>query len=211
MKRAFVFALVMTLAACQSAYYAAWEKVGVEKRDILVDRVEDAKEAQEDAQEQFSSALEQFSQLISFDGGELQEVYDELSDQYEASSESAARVTDRINSVESVANALFDEWQEELGQYTNETLRRESDRKLKETQRRYNSLLKSMRKAESKMPPVLSALKDNVLYLKHNLNANAIGALQGEFGNIKREINQLVNEMNTAIQQSNEFIESLKP
>jgi hypothetical protein len=210
MKKIPIIAFVIMLTACQSAYYAAWEKVGVEKRDILVDRVEEAAEAQEDAQEQFTSALEQFSELISFDGGELQSVYDELSDQYEASNESAARVTARIDSVESVAEALFDEWQDELGQYSNETLRRESDRKLKETQRRYNSLLKSMRKAESKMAPVLSALKDNVLYLKHNLNANAIGALQGEFGNIKREINQLVKEMNTAIEQSNDFIASLK-
>jgi Skp family chaperone for outer membrane proteins len=210
MKKTLIIAFVIMLTACQSAYYAAWEKVGVEKRDILVDRVEEAAEAQEDAQEQFTSALEQFSELISFDGGELQSVYDELSDQYEASNESAARVTARIDSVESVAEALFDEWQDELGQYSNETLRRESDRKLKETQRRYSSLLKSMRRAESKMAPVLSALKDNVLYLKHNLNANAIGALQGEFGNIKREINQLVTEMNTAIEQSNDFIASLK-
>lgn len=210
MKKALLIVFALTLTACQSAYYAAWEKVGVEKRDILVDRVEEATDAQEDAQEQFSSALEQFSQLISFDGGELQDVYDELSDQYEASDESAARVSDRIDNVESVANALFDEWQDELTQYSNETLKRESGRKLKETQRRYNSLLKSMRRAESKMSPVLSALKDNVLYLKHNLNANAIGALQGEFSNIKREINQLVDEMNKAIEQSNAFVASLK-
>ncbi|TDF35764.1 DUF2959 domain-containing protein [Alteromonadaceae bacterium M269] len=210
MKKLFIVACVCLLTACQTAYYAAWEKVGVEKRDILVDRVEEAKDAQEDAQEQFTSALDQFSQLISFDGGELQEVYESLSDQYEASNDSAERVSARIDSVESVANALFDEWQDELGQYSNETLRRESERKLKETQRRYDNLLRSMRRAESKMAPVLSALKDNVLYLKHNLNANAIGALQGEFGNIKRDINQLVNEMNAAIKQSNDFIASLK-
>ena len=210
MKKLVIVAFISLLAACQTAYYAAWEKVGVEKRDILVDRVEGAKESQEDAQEQFSSALEQFSQLISFDGGELQKVYEALSDQYEASNDSAERVTARIDSVETVAEAWFDEWQEELNQYSNETLRRESERKLKETQRRYDNLLRSMRRAESKMVPVLSALKDNVLYLKHNLNANAIGALQGEFGNIKRDINQLVNEMNAAIKQSNDFIESLK-
>ena len=210
MRKPLIVAFVCLLTACQTAYYAAWEKVGVEKRDILVDRVEEAKDAQEDAQEQFTSALDQFSQLISFDGGELQEVYESLNDQYEASNDSAERVSARIDSVESVANALFDEWQNELGQYSNETLRRESERKLKETQRRYDNLLRSMRRAESKMAPVLSALKDNVLYLKHNLNANAIGALQGEFGNIKRDINQLVNEMNAAIKQSNDFIASLK-
>ncbi len=207
----FVLILLASILAsgCQSAYYAAMEKVGVEKRDILVDRVEDAKDAQEEAQQQFTSALDQFSQLIQFDGGELQEVYDALKDQLEASQASASRVTARIDKVESVAEALFDEWQAELEQYSSETLRRDSQRKLQDTQRRYNQLLKSMRKAESKMAPVLSALQDNVLYLKHNLNAAAVGALQGEFSAVKKEVDQLIKEMNTAIKHSNDFIQSM--
>ena len=123
---------------------------------------------------------------------------------------SAERVTSRIDKVESVAEALFDEWQAELAEYSKESLRRESERKLRETQRRYKSLVSAMRKAEAKMPPVLEALQDNVLYLKHNLNASAIGALQGEFGSIKREVDQLIREMNQAIEQSNAFISSIK-
>ncbi|MEP0355455.1 DUF2959 domain-containing protein [Paraglaciecola sp.] len=213
MKKLLIVQVILILAACQTAqkaYYSAWETVGVEKRDILVDRVEDAKESQEDAQQQFSSALDEFSQLINFDGGEFQSVYEQLKDQYEASEDSAEAVTNRIDKVESVAEALFDEWQEELEAYTNTTLKRDSQMKLKETQRNYKSLVSAMRKAESKMAPVLSALKDNVLYLKHNLNASAIGALQGEFSGIKKEINQLVSEMNTAISESNKFISSIQ-
>lgn len=210
MKKLLIVATIFLLSACQSAYYAAWEKVGIEKRDILVDRVEDAKDSQEEAQEQFTSALDQFSQLINFDGGELQDVYESLKDQFEASEESATRVSSRIDKVEGVAEALFDEWQDELDKYSSESLRRESQRKLKDTQRRYKSLLTAMRKAEAKMKPVLTALQDNVLYLKHNLNASAIGALQGEFSSVKKEINQLVKEMNVAIEQSNAFISSMK-
>ncbi len=210
MKKLIIVALTFSLFACQSAYYAAWEKLGVEKRDILVDRVEDAKESQEDAQEQFASALDEFSQLINFDGGELQDVYDDLNGQFEASQESAANVKNRIDKVESVAEALFDEWQEELEKYSNAKLKRDSQRQLKDTQRRYKTLISAMRKAESKMDPVLTALQDNVLYLKHNLNANAVGALQGEFNVIKKDINLLIKEMNTAISQSNEFIEKIK-
>jgi Skp family chaperone for outer membrane proteins len=210
MKKLILVTLVVLLSGCQSAYYAAWEKVGVEKRDILIDRVEDAKESQEDAQLQFSSALDEFSQLINFNGGELQGIYEQLKDQFEASEDSAASVTARIDKVESVAEALFDEWQQELQKYTNATLKRDSQRKLKDTQRRYQSLLNAMRKAESKMDPVLSALRDNVLYLKHNLNASAIGALHGEFNGVKKEINQLVSEMNKAIAESNSFISSMK-
>lgn len=209
MKKYLCVVFIGLFVSCQSAYYAAWEKVGVEKRDILVDRVEDAKDSQEEAQKQFNSALAEFSHLINFDGGELQDFYEELKDQFEASEQSADAVTTRINKVESVAEALFDEWQEELEKYTNENLKRDSSAKLRDTQRRYKTLLRAMRKAESKMDPVLSTLRDNVLYLKHNLNASAIGALQGELSGIKKDINQFVSEMNKAIDESNKFIASM--
>ncbi|GAC16667.1 DUF2959 domain-containing protein [Aliiglaciecola lipolytica] len=210
MKQFLIVMLSLAMFGCQSAYYAAWEKLGVEKRDILVDRVEEAKDSQEEAQEQFASALDEFSQLINFDGGELQDVYDDLNSQFEASQEAASNVSNRINKVESVAEALFDEWSEELDKYSNANLRRESERQLRDTQRRYKSLIATMRKAESKMAPVLSALQDNVLYLKHNLNASAVGALQGEFNVIKKDIDVLIKEMNSAIKQSNEFISSIQ-
>lgn len=210
MRGLIALAFLLMLGGCQSAYYAAMEKVGIEKRDILVDRVEDAKDAQQQAQQQFTSALEQLSQLIQFDGGQLQEVYDDLKAQYEASEASAARVSERIDKVESVAEALFDEWQQELDQYSSEKLRRDSSRKLNDTRRRYQALLGSLRRTEAKMAPVLTALNDNVLYLKHNLNASAVGALQGEFSGIKREIEQLLKEMNAAIAQSNDFIASMQ-
>lgn len=210
MIRAIIIAIALFLSGCQSAYYAAWEKVGVEKRDILVDRVEEAKSSQQQAQQQFSSALEQLSELIAFDGGEVQDTYDKLKDEYESSQASAKRVSDKIGKVEDVANALFDEWSDELAQYKSEKLRRDSQNKLKSTQRKYQALLLSMRKAESKMAPVLAAMNDNVLYLKHNLNAAAIGALQGEFDQIKQDIRSLLNDMNSAIEQSNRFIDSIQ-
>ena len=205
-----VFVAALTLTGCQSAYYAAWEKVGVEKRDILVDRVDNAKDSQEDAQEQFSSALEAFSAAVAFDGGELEDVYDNLNGQYQDSVAAAEEVTARIDKVESVAEALFDEWQEELEKYQSGSLKRGSAAKLRDTQRRYASLMSAMRKAESKMPPVLDALQDNVLYLKHNLNASAIGALQGELSTIKDNVAQLLRQMNSAIAESDAFIASMK-
>ena len=107
--------ILLLLMGCQSAYYAAWEKLGVEKRDILVDRVENAKDSQEEAQEQFATAVEELSALINFDGGELQQVYESLNDEFEASKSSAAEVTARVAKVESVAEALFLEWEDENG------------------------------------------------------------------------------------------------
>ncbi|MCK8046535.1 DUF2959 domain-containing protein [Shewanella sp. 1CM18E] len=200
----------LLLGGCQSAYYGAMEKVGYHKRDIMVDRVEDAKESQEDAQEQFSSALEEMQALLNHDGGDLESAYNKAKDEYESAQDAADDVTNRIDKVEDVAEALFDEWQTEIGEISKASLRRNSESKLKETRRSYTQLVKSMRRAESKMEPVLTAMKDNMLYLKHNLNAQAIGAIKGEFASLQTDISGLIKEMNKSIDESNKFIASLE-
>ena len=204
-----VLALVLTLSGCQSAYYSAMEKVGVHKRDILIDRVEETKDSQQESQEEFKSALERLTTLIDFNGGELQDTYNQLNDDYESSLNAANEVSTNINKVEDVAEALFDEWSDELEQYKSASLKRESSKKLTATKRQFDQLLRSMRSAESKMEPVLTSLHDNVLYLKHNLNAQAVSAIKGEFTNLKRDIQLLMNDMNKSIADSNKFIEQM--
>lgn len=200
----------LVLSGCQSAYYGAMEKVGVHKRDILVDRVDDARDAQSDAQEEFKSALQRLDELLQFDGGELEARYNALNDDYESSKAAAERVYDRIEAIDDVAQALFDEWQDELELYSNESMRRESERSLRDTERRYKSLLRSMERAAATMAPVLAKLQDNVLFLKHNLNASAVDAIRGEYSSLQSDIQVLIREMETAINESNTFIEAMK-
>ncbi|MCG9757904.1 MULTISPECIES: DUF2959 domain-containing protein [Pseudoalteromonas] len=198
--------LLLLVTGCQSAYYATMEKFGVHKREILVDRVEETKESQEESQKEFQSALERLTTLINFDGGELQEAYNLLNDDYQSSLAAAAEVSSNIDKVEDVANALFDEWQDELEQYSSANLKRESAKQLSQTQRQFERLLRSMRSSEAKMQPVLDSLQDNVLYLKHNLNAQAVSAIKGEFTGLKRDISALIADMNRSIEDSNKFI-----
>lgn len=204
-----IIAATLLLGGCQSAYYGAMEKVGYHKRDIMVDRVEDARESQKDAQQEFSSALEEMQALLNHDGGDLEKAYNKAKDEYESAQSAADNVTSRIDKVESVADALFEEWQDEIGEISKASLRRDSEAKLKETRRSYQQLLKTMRRAESKMAPVLTSMKDNMLYLKHNLNAQAIGSIKGEFASLQTDISSLIKEMEVSINESNKFIASL--
>jgi transketolase len=186
------------------------EKIGVHKRDIMVDRVEDARDSQADAQEQFKSALEQFDSVVKLKETDLKKAYDRLNGEYEESLAAAEDVSSRINKVEDVAEDLFDEWEQELTQYQNQELRRSSKEKLNTTRKRYKEMLSTMHRAEASMEPVLKIFNDNVMYLKHNLNAQAIGSLQSEFANLKGEIDVLIREMNAAIKSSNAFIADIK-
>jgi len=196
----------LLVCACSTAYYSAMEKVGVHKRDILVDRVEGARDAQTEAQQQFKSALEQFGSVVQLKNTDLKKEYELLDREYQDCEKAARRVTNRIDKVEDVSEALFDEWEDELGLYENKDLRRSSKQQLKKTRKRYNEMLQSMRTAESSMTPVLKTFRDNVLFLKHNLNAQAIGSLQPEFSTLEKDIDNLIRKMNAAIGQSNAFI-----
>jgi DNA repair exonuclease SbcCD ATPase subunit len=198
------------LSGCLHPYYAAMEKVGIHKRDIMVDRVEAARDTQAEAQEQFKSALEQFDSVVKLKETDLKKAYERLNDEYEASEAIADKVTSRIRKVESVADALFDEWEDEIALYHNKDLQRASKTQLRTTQGRYTEMLHSMHQAEASMAPVLSIFLDNVLFLKHNLNAQAIGSLQGEFANLKGEIETLIRKMNIAIESSNKFIADIR-
>lgn len=202
--------VLLSLFACSSAYYKTMESFGVEKRDILVDRVEEARDAQDSASEQFASALEQFRATVNFDGGDLEEIYDRLNGEYESSVGEAEEVSGRIDAVENVAEALFTEWEDELEQYSRDDMRRTSANLLKDTRTRYARLMKSMRRAESSMEPVLEAFHDQVLFLKHNLNARAIGALRNELDSIERDTARLIEQMQKAIAEANAFIDSME-
>jgi chromosome segregation ATPase len=198
------------LSGCTNPYYSAMEKVGIHKRDIMVDRVEDARNSQEDAQEQFKSALDQFSSVIALEDTDLKRAYESLNREYEDCVDAADTVSSRIDKVESVSDALFDEWEDEIKLYKNKDLARSSRKQLSATRDRYDDMMVRMRKAESSMAPVLDLFRDNVLYLKHNLNAQAIGLLQGEFASLEAEIDTLIGRMNEAIESSNAFIADMQ-
>ncbi len=204
-----MMSLFLLLTSCQTVYYGAMEKIGVEKRDILVNRVDDAREAQQDAREQFSSALDKFIAVTNYDGGDLEKQYRILKDEFEESQFHAEAVHDEIVSIEDVAMALFKEWSEEIKQYSSTELRRASELQLSNTKKSYSRLIKTMKSAEKKIGPVLAAFKDRVLFLKHNLNANAISSLKVQGETVKTDINSLIMDMNKSIAEADSFIKSM--
>ena len=201
---------LLALTGCKSTYYSTWEKLGWEKRDILSDSVTDARNEQQKASEQFKTTLERFKELTNFQGGELESKYNTLKGQYESCESRAATVTKRVNDVDTVAKDMFSEWEQELTQYQNASLRATSEKKLADTRQRYGQLIGAMRKAESRMKPVLAQFKDQVLFLKHNLNAQAIASMQGTTSEIELDVNQLIKEMDAAIAEADAFIGTLK-
>ena len=206
-----VAAAALATVGCGSVYYRAMEAIGYEKRDLLAESVEEARDSQQEAKEQFKTALEQFKSVVNFDGGELETVYKKLSRELEVSEKKATNVGKRIADVEKVAGDLFSEWRSELDEFSDASSRRRSEQLLSDTESRYDQLLTAMKRAESKIGPVLAVFNDKVLSLKHNLNAKAIAGLKDELIAVESDVDALVKEMEASVAEADAFLSEFDP
>jgi len=194
-----------------SIYLSALEKVGWEKRDLLAKRVTKANHAQQEAKEQFRDALEEFQSVVAYEGGELESRYKKLRAVYESSEKKAKEVRRRISGIKKISKKLFEEWEGELEKYTSKEMRRISEEQLSDTRRRSLEVIASMERAASHMDPVLKKLEERVLFLKHNLNARALGSLQETSSALQADVNALIEEMERSIAEADRFIAEMKP
>lgn len=201
-------AVFLFISGCSTAYYTAMEKIGKEKRHILIDNVEDVQESQTKAREEFKDALTKIKELYAFDGGELETFYDQLKDSYEECDSRANQIEKRINDVEQVAGDLFKEWEQEITQINDVRLKNSSKRSLRDAKIKYQKLETVMNTSTKGMYPVLAKLKDYVLYLKHNLNAKAVGSLSSEVVSIETDVARLVKDMTASIKEAQNFIKN---
>jgi hypothetical protein len=202
--------IILGLSGCSSMYYGTMEKLGVHKRDIMVDRVKEARDTQNEAKQQFLTAMEQFKSVVNFQGGDLEKEYNKLNATLQKSESKATEVRKRISAVEDVSDALFSEWRSEIKQYSSDTLRKSSQQKYDATKKKYTELINAMKRAEGKLEPALAPLRDQVLFMKHNLNARAIAGLSEELISVETNVDKLVREMEIAIAQADAFIASLQ-
>jgi paraquat-inducible protein B len=210
MIRLLIAAVLLVSSGCQTAYYSVWETLGKEKRHLLKEEVQKATTEQEQATQQFKDVLTRMKEMYGFKGGDLEQFYNKLKADFEESEERAEAVRKRIDSVEQIASDLFKEWEKEISEISNPNLKAKSSASLRSTKERYVRLHKAMNKAEESMDPVLKKLKDYVLYLKHNLNAQAVGALKQEVGDIETEVKKLIGDVGKSIKEAEDFLSAFE-
>ncbi len=199
----------LALSSCNQLYYKAQEKIGNEKRDILVDRIKKGREDQDKAKEQYKTTLEAFQAATGFQGGKTEEVYKRLKKEYDEAAERTRKVSDRIQSIEQVSSDMFSEWDRELNSMNNGDLRNKSNVLLKATRRRYTDLIRKMKSVESKAKPVLKAFEDQVLFIKHNLNAEAITSLKSNIVKMDADVQILIRDIEASTKEADAFIASI--
>jgi len=178
-----------------------------EPRNVLVDRVGEARDSQHAAAEQFRDALTEFKAVVEFPEGDLERQYSKLNKAHQRSQAAADDISKRVDRVVAASNRLLEEWRSELDDYNDPAMRRMAEAQFDQTREQAARLTESMRQIEARMQPVLASFRDQVLYLKHNLNLSAIAALEGEATIIESNVDILIADMNRSIAEANAFID----
>ena len=69
--------------------------------------------------------------------------------------------------------------------------------------------MKVMGRAADRMEPVLATFRDQVLFLKHNLNARALASLTTTNRELEADISRLVADMEASIREAEDFIRTM--
>jgi hypothetical protein len=201
--------LILLLAGCKSTYYKAMQTLGKEKRDILVARIKDAKKDQDQTKQKLQTTMESFQALTGFKGGSLEKSYNRLNSDYDSASSQAGKLHDKIQSIDQVSNYLFKEWQGEINAMDNAKLKSQDTVMLRNAKGRQATYMRAMRRTEDQITPVLKAFHDQVLFLKHNLNARAIGSLKNTSAGLQSDVADLVQSIDASSREADKLISSL--
>ena len=204
-----LIAMTLLLAGCTTAYYKTMQTLGKEKRDILVQRIKDAKKDQDQTKQQLQTTMESFQALTGFQGGSLEKSYKRLNSDYESANSQAGKLHDKIQSIDQVSNDLFKEWQGEIAAMGNAKLKAQDTVMLRNAKTRQATYMRAMRRTEDQIAPVLKAFRDQVLFLKHNLNSRAIGSLKGTTAGLQGDVAGLIQSIDASSQEADKLISSL--
>jgi len=201
--------VILLVTGCTSAYYKTMQTLGKEKRDILVQRIKDAKKDQDQTKQQLQTTMESFQALTGFQGGSLEKSYKRLNSDYESANAQAGKLHDKIQSIDQVSNDLFKEWQGEIAAMGNAKLKAQDTVMLRNAKTRQATYMRAMRRTEDQIAPVLKAFRDQVLFLKHNLNSRAIGSLKGTTAGLQGDVADLIQSIDASSQEADKLISSL--
>jgi hypothetical protein len=201
--------LVLLLSGCKSTYYKTMRTLGKEKRDILVQRIKDAKKDQDQTKQQLQTTMESFQALTGFQGGSLEKSYKRLNSDYESAASQAGKLHDKVQSIDQVSKDLFNEWQGEINDMDNGKLKSQDTLMLRNAKSRQATYMRAMRATEDRITPVLKAFRDQVLFLKHNLNARAIGSLKTTSAGLQNDVADLIQSIDASSQEADKLISSL--
>lgn len=211
MNNATRLALVLPLflaGACQAVYYSTMATFGVEKRDILIDRLEENAEALARTSQRLAEMASAYREATHSEGGDLVALHKAFSKAYGRAESAAGDLRGSIDDTHSVAMVTFEEWKTRTNEIQDADLRKRSTENYAVAQGGYQKLVRNIRAAEQALDPLLTRFRDHDVFMKLNLHHTTMASLRESEGELlgqvdvrRAELDKLVNDTRAYAEQ----------
>lgn len=201
--------VALLLSSCQGMYYSTMARFGIDKRDILIERLDKTSEAMSRLDQRFEEMSTAYGATIHLEGGDLPAMHKEFAKSYDRTESAATSFHSRIGDIHSVAGALFEEWKLKTGEILDPDLREQSLRNFGHAQTSYTKLVRTMREVETEIDPVLTRFRDHVVFLKLNLHRMTLSSLQETEEELLLDVEHIRELLAQAIDETAAFTEQI--
>ena len=184
---------------------------GVKQTEKLVSKANDTVGSIRAAKQQIKDTLVAYNLLVGNKVEDPKKTYKDLQKGIENTDKKVADVDQKVAAMQKEADLLFADWASNLASISSEELRKRSEERLNETRERYNGILAAGDKAGKVFNPFIASLKDQVVYLGHDLNPSALASLKPDADKLNKEAEVLFKKIDETVDEASGYITSLKP
>ena len=204
-------ALVLTAVLLSTAVSAPAQEAGVKQVEQLTNKFGSTVEAITDARAQLVKTMDVYNSIFSEVAKDRKSLYKKLQNEMDTMVKRRGEISTRAEQTRIEADNLFVSWGNSLSGITDPDLRKRSEERLAKTKARYADIQATGRQADDAYAPVMKKLQDQVAYLGHDLNAEAVGSLKGDAAKLTGQVDELKKRIDDLVGSINKNIDALRP
>ena len=193
---AVVLPVLAGLTACKGS---SKQMVGLRRVDDLLGRIERVHVECELSRESARIALDTLHAVVAL-GTDAMASYAELVDALEVSEERAEALRAVIKPMDRAAEQVFEQWNSDLNSFTRAEMRKRSRDRMLDTRERYDAIITAAEPAREAYEELNAGLRDCVLFLGHDFNANAVAEIESDV----LALTQLASELDERLEECRE-------
>jgi hypothetical protein len=184
---------------------------GVKQVERLVKASGDTVKAIGETKVQLMKTMEVYNSLFADEATDRRKIYNQIQKEMENTDRRRARISEEAAKMNAEADTLFKGWADSTAAIENPDLRERSEERLNATRASYGEIGTVGQKAADLYAPFMKALQDQITYLGHDLNPEAVASLKPDAEKLNERSDKLIQSIDDTIATANKNIGALRP
>jgi Protein of unknown function (DUF2959) len=203
------FAAAVLPLVCSSCMFGSAPR-GPDQVKALMVTIEDVARESETSQKETVAAVQALQKFAAANfGNDALAAYAELKQAVEHSEQREEALRRSLEPMKAAADTLFQSWTTDLDAFGSPELRQRSKERLENNRARFQAILKTAGSALASYTDINRRLRDHVLFFDHDLNAEALAAVQGEVRSMVKMANDLGDKLGECRTVARAYVESV--